>query len=100
MKLKIVNLSKFIRSVFIILGVILCISLFINTISFSHTDTKYKTIYVSSGDTLWSIAKEEKSINAYYEDKDVRDIVNNIKQINKLNNSNLSVNQKIIVPCI
>lgn len=100
MKLKIINLSKFIRSILIILGIIICISLFINTISFSHADTKYKTIYVSNGDTLWSIAKEEKNTNTYYEDKDIRDIVNSIKQINKLNNCNLSVNQKIVVPYV
>lgn len=100
MKLKIVNLSKFIRSILIILGIIMCISLFINTISFSHTDTKYKTIYVSNGDTLWSIAKEEKNTNSYYEDKDVRDIVNNIKQMNKLSNCDLSINQKLVVPYI
>ncbi len=100
MKLKIVNLSKFIRSVVIILGIIVCISLFINNISFSHTEKTYKTICVSTGDTLWTIAKEEKDSNSYYTNKDVRDIVNNIKGINKLSNSNLSVGQKLLIPSI
>lgn len=100
MKFKIVNLSKFIRSILVILGIIICISLFISNISFSHTETTYKTIYVSTGDTLWSIAKEEKSSNSYYANKDVRDIVNNIKDINKLSNCNLSIGQKILIPNI
>lgn len=98
MKCKIVNLSKFIRSVLIILGIIIGISLFISNISFSHTEMTYKTLYVSNGDTLWSIAKEEKNLNSYYENKDVRDIVNNIKEINKLSNCDLSVGQKLLVP--
>ena len=98
MKFKIVNLSKFIRSILIILGIIICISLFISNISFSHTETTYKTLYVSNGDTLWSIAKEEKSSNSYYDNRDVRDIVNSIKEINKLNNCDLSVGQKLLVP--
>lgn len=98
MKLKIVNLSKFIRSIVLILGIILCIGLFISNISFSHTEMTYKTLYVSNGDTLWSIAKEEKNLNSYYENKDVRDIVNNIKEINKLSNCDLSVGQKLLVP--
>ena len=34
----------------------------------------------------------------YYENKDVRDIVNNIKEINKLSNCDLSVGQKLLVP--
>ncbi len=100
MKLKIVNLSKFIRSSVIILGIIICVSLFINNISFSHTEKTYKTIYVSNGDTLWSIAKEEKDSNSYYTNKDVRDIVKNIKGINKISNSNLSIGQKLLIPCI
>ncbi len=100
MKLKIVNLSKFVRSILVILGIIICISLFISNISFSHTETKYKTVYTSNGDTLWSIAKEEKNSNSYYSNKDVRDIVNNIKSINNLSTSDLSIGQKLIIPSI
>lgn len=100
MKLKIVNLSKFMRSVLVILGITICIGLFINNISFSHTETTYKTVYVSNGDTLWSIAKEEKNSNSYYADRDVRDIVNNIKGINKLSNCDLSIGQQLLIPNI
>lgn len=100
MNLKITNKKKFIRSILIILGVIMLISLFISNISFSHGENNYKTIYVSNGDTLWSIAKEEQENNAYYEDKDIREVVNNIKIVNKLNSSDLSSNQKLVIPCI
>lgn len=100
MKLKIVSLEKFVRSILIILGIIIGISLFISNTSFSHADTKYKTIYVANGDTLWNIAKEQKESNSYYEDKDVRDIINNIKSVNKLNNSDISTNQKLVIPYI
>ena len=100
MNLKITNKKKFIRSIVIILGIIMFISLFISNISFSHGEKSYKTIYVSCGDTLWSIAKEEQENNSYYENKNIREIVNNIKSVNKLNNSNLSTNQKLLIPCI
>lgn len=98
MKLKIVNFSKFIRSIMLIVGIIFIISLFINNKSFSYKENEFKEIYVSNGDTLWSIAKEEKDNNPYYKNKDIRDIVNNIKSINKLNSGNLFANQKLIIP--
>ena len=78
----------------------MCISLFIGNISFSHGENNYKTIYVSSGETLWSIAKEEQENNAYYENKNVRDIINDIKIVNELNSSDLAINQKIVIPYI
>ena len=98
MKLKIVNFSKFIRSIMLIVGIIFIISLFINNKSFSYKENEFKEIYVSNGDTLWSIAKEEKENNPYYKNKDIRDIVNNIKSISKLNSGNLFANQKLIIP--
>lgn len=100
MNLRITNLSKFIRSILIILGLIICICIFISNTSFSHADISYKTIYVSNGDTLWNIAKEEKESNSYYENKDIRDIINNIKSINKLNSSDLATNQSLVIPYI
>lgn len=100
MKLKIVDLPKFVRSVIIILGVVLLVSLFISKTTLSHADSKYKEIYTSNGDTLWNIAKEEKQSNSYYENKDIRSIIDNIKSINKLSNSDLKVNQKLIIPSI
>lgn len=95
MKVKIVNGRKFIRSISIIFLLILGISLLISNKSFSHGESNYKTIYVSGGDTLWSIAREEKASNTYYEDKDLRYIIDDIKEINNIKTSDLKVNQTL-----
>jgi cell division protein YceG involved in septum cleavage len=101
MKFRIVNLKKFLRSLVLVFLVILAISFIIGNKSFSHTEeSKYKTVCVSNGDTLWSIAKEEQNNNAYFENKDIRDIVNNIKTVNNLSDCNLAVNQTLIIPSI
>ena len=96
--MKRINKRKFIRSTSITIGLIIFLILVLSNISFSHTEIIYKEIAVSSGDTLWSIAKYEKNNNTYFEDKDVRDIINEIKNINKLNTSNLSIGDKLIIP--
>lgn len=98
--MKITNIKKFIRSILIILGVILSLTLFISKASFSHGETEYKTIYVSEGDTLWNIAKSNQTNNGYYKDKDVRYIINDLMKINNLNNSNINVNQELLIPVI
>ena len=98
--MRIVNMKKFIRSVSITIGLVVFIILILTNISFSHTEVNYKEITVSSGDTLWSIAKYEKDNNVYFENKDIRDIIDKIKHINKLNSSNLSVGDKLNIPTI
>lgn len=99
--MRIVNLKKFIRMVILIIGVIMLLFISFSNISFSKGEVKTKTIYVSSGDTLWNIAKEEQENNSYYEDKDIRDIVYQIKKLNNIqNNSNLIEGQKIIIEYI
>jgi len=98
--MRIANVKKFIRSILIILGVILSLTLFISKTSFSHGETEYKIIYVSEGDTLWNIAKTNQINNGYYKDKDVRYIVNDLIRINNLNNSNININQELKIPII
>lgn len=96
--MRIVNSKKFIRMIILIVGGIVAISFYFCNISFSKEEVKTKTIYVSSGDTLWSIAKEEQENNNYYTNKDVRDIVYEIRKLNNIeNNSNLIVGQKLVV---
>lgn len=94
MNLKIVNKRKFMRSVIIIFLLIVGMSFIISNKSFSHTEVKYKTIYVSNGDTLWSIAKQEQETNEYYNNKNIRTIIEDIKHINSIN-SNLKENQEL-----
>lgn len=98
--MKIVDKRKFIRSLIIIGGFIFIISFICASKTLSHSNTNYKTIYVSSGDTLWTIAKEEKNNNIYFESKDVRNIVDEIKYANNLNESNLKIGQELSIPVI
>lgn len=98
--MKRINKRKFIRSTSIIIGLIILLILMLSNISFSHTEIKYKEIAVSSGDTLWNIAKYEQNNNLYFEDKDVRDIVAEIKLLNNLKTSNLNIGDKLSIPTI
>ena len=98
--MRITNIKKFIRSILIVMGIILSLTLFISKTTLSHGETEYKTIYVSEGDTLWNIAKSNQKNNAYYKDKDVRYIINDLIKINKLNTSTVNVNQELKIPQI
>lgn len=89
------NKKKFIRAILLILGISLGINLLITTNAFSHQELKYKTVAVVQGDTLWNIAEKEQKSNNYYKGKDIRDIIENIKTINKLKNSNLETGQSL-----
>ena len=98
--MKIVNKKKFIRSISITISSVIFMILLLANISFSHTEVSYKEITTSSGDTLWSIAKYEKNNNDYFENRDIRDIVDEIKYLNHLTNSNLSIGDKLNIPTI
>ena len=98
--MRIKNVKKFVRSILIILGIILTLSLLISKASYSHGEKQYKSIYVSEGDTLWNIAKENQINNQYYKDKDVRYIINDLMKVNNLSNSNIQVNQELVIPVI
>lgn len=98
--MRIVNKKKFIRSTSITIGLIIFLILMLANISFSHTEVNYKEIAISSGDTLWSIAKYEKNNNDYFENRDIRDIVDEIKYLNNLTNSNLNIGDKLSIPTI
>ena len=98
--MKIVNKRKFIRSTSILMGIIMFFILMLSNIRFSHTEISYKEVFVSSGDTLWSIAKYEKNNNNYFEDKDIQDIIYEIKNINNLKNSSLNIGDKLTIPTI
>lgn len=95
-----INKRKFIRSTTITIGLIIFLILMLSNISFSHAEINYKEIAVSSGDTLWGIAKYEKNNNIYFEDKDLRDIIAEIKYLNNLSTSNLNIGDKLSIPTI
>ena len=90
-----------IKSILVIVLAIIAINLITSVNkSYSKVEIEYKTEYASNGDTLWSIAKRENKNNKYYQDKDVREIIYDLKKINNLSNSNLSEGQEIKIPKI
>lgn len=95
--MKIVNVKKFIRTISILVILILIIILFTNK-TYSKVDTKYKEESIILGDTLWSISQEEAKNNKYFENKDIREIVSEIKRINKLDNLDLKEGKKLLIP--
>ncbi len=98
--MRITNVKKFIRSILIILGIAVAITLLISKSTLSHKEVEYKTICVSEGDTLWNIAKDNQITNDYYNNKDVRFIINDLMKINNLDNSNISINQELLIPVV
>ena len=98
--MKITNLKRFIRSIIIALGIIGCLSLLLMSSSLSYKETEYTTIYVYSGDTLWSIAQGLQSTNNYYEGKDVRDIIEDLVKINNLSSKTVYIGQELQVPIV
>lgn len=98
--MRIVNIKKFIRSIIIMLLVIIGLSLLISKSTYSHGEKQYKTVYVTKGDTIWSIAKSNQESNEYYKGKDIRYIMADLAQINNIEKSNLKINQELLVPVI
>lgn len=95
--MKIVNKRKFIRSNVILMILVGTIIIFA-TNAYSNVETKYKEEYIYAGDTLWSIAKDELENNKYFEGKDIRYVVDELKKVNNLSSSNLSEGDKIKIP--
>lgn len=98
--MKIKNIKKFIRGIFIVLSIILVLSLIIVKSTLSYTNKTHKTIYIKSGDTLWSIALDLQENDSYYTGKNIKYIIEDLKQINKLTTSTLYANQELQIPVI
>lgn len=97
--MKIVNKKKFLRSMMMLIGLVILIVLgLITTTTYSKTEIGYKEDYVLKGDTLWSIAEQEVNQNEYYKNKDIREVMHEIRQLNHITNDNLEIGQKIIIP--
>ncbi len=56
-------------------------------------DVATVSVYVTPGDTLWQIAKENNP-----ENKDIRRLVYEIKELNNLKTSNIIVGEEILIP--
>lgn len=95
--MRIINKAKFIRSN-VILAILISSIVIFATNAYSNVETKYKEEYVCAGDTLWSIAQEELENNKYFEGKDIRYVVNELKEVNNLANANLNEGDKLKIP--
>lgn len=99
MKLKIVNKKKFTKSISMVSLFIIAILVWSTNI-YSKESINYKNEYIITGDTLWSIAQKEAKENIYYKNKDIRDIVRDIKKINHLQDGNIYDGQQIKIPIV
>ncbi len=86
---------KFKRGIIIIIFIVIIV---FAKASYSKQEIHYKVTYVDFGETLWSIAKEEQEINKYYEGKDIRTVINDIKHNNNLKDSNLYEGMELKIP--
>lgn len=100
MKIRIVNHRKFRSRIILVVFILSCILFNINNTVSSKERIEYKTVTVTSGDTLWSIAEIEQESNQYYKDSDIREIISNIKEINNLSSSNLYIEQNLKIPVV
>lgn len=96
--MEIINVKKFHTTIFTILILIVGISIMLSDKTYSKGDTTYKIEYIIAGETLWSIAEKESKNNEYYENKDIRYIIYDLKKINNLSTCELLEGQKIKIP--
>ncbi len=85
--MRIVNKYKFIRSMAIL--VFLIIAIFNISIAKSN-EAETMAYIVNKGDTLWTIAEENKSNN-----KDTRQYIYELKRINNMTTSNIYEGQEL-----
>lgn len=95
--MKITNKTKFVRSN-MILVILLSTIVILATNTYSKVETKYKEEYIYAGDTLWSIAEEELKNNKCFEGKDIRYVVNELKDMNNFSTSAIKEGNKIKIP--
>lgn len=98
MKLRIVNKRRFITVLSTLALVIYFVVCSLNNKVSSNEIVTYKTVTVNSGDTLWSIAQNEQIENEYYKNSDIRKIIFDIKELNNLKTSNLTIRQNLKIP--
>ena len=84
-----INLKKFIRALVLVIGITILITFLATKSIYSYDKIKSKIIYTDKGDTLWSIALKEKENNNYYKDKNIREIIYDIKKLNSISDSTI-----------
>ena len=93
MKFRIKDRKKFERFILITMMIIFLISYILVSLTTSYfvegKSVSSNSIVVKQGDTLWSIAEKIDSR------RDIREIVYDIQQLNKMQNSNLNPGEKL-----
>lgn len=95
--MKIVDKAKFVRTISILI-ILICMVIIFTKNTYSKGEISYKEDYIYEGDTLWSIAKNEIENNKYFENKDIRNVVDELKSVNDFSCSELYEGQKIRIP--
>ena len=98
--MRIKNKKKFKRAIFIVVFLSILGIILLSNQTLSHGKVKTKTISVSNGETLWTIAGRELEENNFYENKSIREVIYNIKSVNNLENSYIYEGQELIIPYI
>ncbi|MDD4066656.1 MAG: LysM peptidoglycan-binding domain-containing protein [Clostridia bacterium] len=81
-----------------IITIMACLLVFNSSTAISNTEIKYIDYTVCHGDTLWSIAKIVKENNINYKNKDIREIIYEIKELNNMEISNIYIGNKLTIP--
>ncbi|MGE5328784.1 MAG: LysM peptidoglycan-binding domain-containing protein [Deltaproteobacteria bacterium] len=92
-RIKIKNINRF--RVFCFLIFFFAVIFMQNKFLYSYNYPKTQCIIIQGGDSLWSIAQKYKAKN-----DDTRDFIERVKEINSLDNSELTQGQEIKVPVI
>lgn len=90
--------KKTMKIIIILSFLIICLLSLVTNPLLSHSETQYKTINISPGDTLWKIAIYEQQNNEYYKNEDIRYIVFDLTTINSLTNTVLQSGFNLKIP--
>ncbi len=97
-KIKIVNKYKLIRMIVILISLICVIIFLSNNQTYSNTEERYKIEYVTKGETLWEIAENEIKENSYFKNKNIQNVILEIKRQNNMTTSDLKEGMKLKIP--
>ena len=90
------NILTLILSIFVIVSIsFLSLSTKANDMEHEQSQKYYKSIEISKGDTLWSIANDNFD-SAHY--KNTREFVREIKKMNALTSDDIVAGNHIIIP--
>ena len=91
--MRIVNKRKFIKSTLTLIIIVISIIILVNTIiNKTEYAEKYKTIYISEDETLWSIAEEYKKPN-----QDIREYIYEMKKLNNMESATIYEGQELTI---